>query len=131
MSLQFTMRKVLISFLLAVLASVSSLVAPAYTALTTRETPANTESSSPHQPETPVHLVRHATLAKVNGPRTYFLVSIPVAVAGLPLLVRSRAVRILSAALITVWVVVEATSIGLFYVPSAVMMVWSVRRKPA
>lgn len=131
MSLQFTMRKVLISFLLAVLASVSSLVAPAYTALTTRETPSNTESSSPHQPETPVHLVRHATLAEVNGPGIYFLLSIPVAVAGLPLLLRSRAVRILSAALITGWVVVEATSIGLFYVPSAVMMVWSVRGKPA
>ena len=128
MPLQFTTRKVLISFLLAVLASVSSLVAPAYTGLTVREIPVNGESSSPPQTETPVHPV-HATLAEVNGPGTYFLLTIPVAVAGLPLLVRSRAVRILSAVLITGWVVIGAASIGLFYVPSAVMMVCSAHGK--
>jgi hypothetical protein len=125
------MRKVLISFLLAVLASVSSLVAPAYTGLSVREIPVNREFSSPPQTETPVHPARHATLAEVNGPGTYFLLTIPVAVAGLSLLVRSRAVRILSAVLITGWVVIGATSIGLFYVPSAVMMVWSARGKSA
>jgi hypothetical protein len=123
------MRKVLISFLLAVLASVSSLVAPAYTGLTVREIPVNREPSSPPQTETPVLPVRHATLAGVNGPGTYFLLTIPVAVAGLPLLVRFRAVRILSAVLITGWVVFGATSIGLFYVPSAVMMVCSAHGK--
>jgi hypothetical protein len=131
MPLQFTMRKVLISFLLAVLASVSSLVAPAYTGLTVREIPVNGESSSPPKTETPVHPVRHATLAEVNGPGTYFLLTIPVAVAGMPLLVRSRAVRILSAVLITGWVVIGAASIGLFYIPSAIMMIWSARGKSA
>jgi hypothetical protein len=95
------MRKVLISFLPAVLASVSGLVAPAYTGLTVREIPVNRESSSPPQTETPVHPVPHATLAEVNGPGTYIFLIIPVAVAVLPLLVRSRAVRILSAVLIT------------------------------
>jgi hypothetical protein len=131
MLLQFTMRKVLISFLLAVLASASSLVAPAYTGLTVREIPVNGEFSSPPQTETPVHPVRHATLAEVNGPGTYFLLTIPVAVAGLPLLLRSRAVRILSAVLITGWVLIASASIGLFYVPSAVMMVWSAHGKSA
>lgn len=131
MPLQFMMRKVLISFLLAVLASASSLVAPAYTGLTVREIPVNRESSSPPQRETPVHPVRHATLAEVNGPGTYFLLTMPVAVTGLPLLVRSRAVRILSAVLITGWVLIASGSIGLFYVPSAVMMVWSARGKSA
>jgi hypothetical protein len=131
MPLQFTTRKVLISFLLAVLASVSSLVAPPYSGLTVREIPVNGESSSPPQTETPLHPARHRTLAEVNGHGTYFLLTIPVAVAGLPLLVRSRAVRILSAVLITGWVVIGATSIGLFYVPSAVMMVWSARGKSA
>jgi hypothetical protein len=131
MPLQFTMRKVLISFLLAVLASVSSLVAPAYTRLTVREIPVNGESSSPPQTETSVHPARHATLAEVNGPGTYFLLTIPVAVAGLPLLVRSRAARILSAVLITGWVVIGAASIGLFYIPSAIMMIWSARGKSA
>jgi hypothetical protein len=131
MLLQFTMRKVLISFLLAILASASSLVAPAYTGLTVREIPVNRESSSPTQTETPVHPVRHATLAEVNGPGTYFLLTIPVAVAGLPLLLRSRAVRTLSAVLITGWVLITSASIGLFYVPSAVMMAWSARGKSA
>jgi hypothetical protein len=131
MPLQFTMRKVLISFLLAILASVSSLVAPAYAGLTVREIPVNRESPSPPQTETPVHPVRHATLAEVNGPGTYFFLTIPVALACLPLLVRSRAVRILSAVLITGWVVIGATSIGLFYIPSAVIMVWSARGKSA
>ena len=128
---QFTIRKVLISFFLAVLTSVWGLVAPAYTGLTVREIPVNGESSSPPQTETPLHPVRHATLAAVNGPGTYFLLTIPVAVAGLPLLVRSRAVRILSAVLITGWIVIGATSVGLFYIPSAVMMVWSARGKSA
>jgi hypothetical protein len=131
MPLQFTMRKVLISFLLAVLASLSSLVVPAYTGMTIREIPVNRESPSRPQTETPAHPVQHATLAAVNGPGTYFLLAIPVAVAGLPLLFRSRAVRILSAALIACWVVIGAASIGLFYVPSAVMMVWSARGKSA
>lgn len=125
------MRKVLLSFLLAVLASVVSLVAPAYTGMTVREIPVNRGSSTPPQTGTPVHPVQHATLAEVNGPATYFVLATPVAVAGLPLLFRSRAVRILSAVLITGWVVIGAASIGLFYIPSAVMMVWSARRKSA
>src|SRR6267378_7294817 len=66
MPLQFTTRKVRISFLLAVLASVSSLVAPAYTGLTVREIPVNGASSSPPQTETPLHPVRHATPAEDN-----------------------------------------------------------------
>jgi hypothetical protein len=131
MPLQVTTRKVLISFLLAVLASVSGLVAPAYTGMTAREVPVNRESSSPSQTETPVHPVQHATLAEVNGPRSYFLFVIPVAFAALPLLFRSRAIRMLSAVLITGWVVIGAASIGLFYIPSAVMMGWSALGKSA
>jgi hypothetical protein len=122
---QSTIRKVLISFFLAVLASVWGLVAPAYTGTTVREIPVNRESSSTPQTETSVPPVQHLRLAEVNGPRTYFLLAIPVAVAGLPLLFRSRAVRVLSAVLITGWVVISVTSIGLFYIPSAAMMIWS------
>ena len=110
-----------IAFLLAVLAFVSSFAAP-YTGITRWESPVNREAFSPPESET---LARHATLAKVNGSGTYLLLAIPVGVAGLPLLFHSRAVRILSAVLITGWVVVGAASIGLFYIPSAVMLVWS------
>lgn len=125
----FEMRKVLISFSLAVLASASSLVAPAYTAITLRRNSVNRESPSSPQTETPVVPLRHATLAEVNGSGTYFLLAIPLAVAGLPLLFRSRAVRILSAVLITGWVVIGVASIGLFYIPSAIMMIWAALEK--
>jgi hypothetical protein len=118
------MRKVLISFSLAVLASVSSLVAPVYAGLSQRETPVQ-DTSSPLQSQTPIHSGPFARLAEINGAGTYFVLAIPVALAGLPLLFRSRAIRILSAALIMAWVIVGAASIGLFYLPSAVMMVWA------
>jgi hypothetical protein len=120
-------RKVLISFSLAVLGSVSILVAPVYSGLARRETPAQ-EAFSPPQNQ-PVHSGPLARLAEVNGVGTYFLLAIPVALAGLPLLFRSRSIRILSAVLITGWVVVGAASVGLFYIPSAVMMVWAASGK--
>jgi hypothetical protein len=118
------MRKVLISLSLAVLASVTSLVAPLYTGLTQRETPVQ-DTSSPLQSQTPVRSGPFAKLAEVNGIGTYFVLAIPVALAGLPLLFRSRAIRILSAVLISGWVIAGLASIGLFYLPSAVMMVWA------
>jgi hypothetical protein len=119
------LRRVLISFSLAVLASISSLVMPAYSGMTRLEVPASREVSPSPQNETLVDPARNATLVEVHGPRTYLFLAIPVAVAGLPLLLQFRAVRILSAALITGWVVVSAASIGLFYIPSAVVMVWA------
>ena len=122
---QSTIRTVLISFFLALLASVWGLVAPAYTGTTAREIPARQESSSPPQTETPVHPVQRLTLAETNGPRTYLLLAIPAIVAGMPLLFRFRTVRILSAVLLLGWVVIGVASIGLFYIPSAVVMAWS------
>jgi hypothetical protein len=128
---QSTIRTVLISFFLALLASLWGLVAPAYTGRTAREIPAKEETSSPLQTETPVHPVQRTTLAETNGPGTYFVLAIPVIVAGMPLLFRSRAVRMLSAVLLLVWVAIGIASIGLFYIPSAVVMVWSVLGKAA
>jgi hypothetical protein len=128
---QFTMRKVLISFFLAVLASVWSLVSPGYSGIAVQEMPASRESSTPPQSETPVHPEQHATLAVVNAPGIYLLLAVPIIVAGMPLLFRSRAVRILSAVLILGWIVIGVASIGLFYTPSAVMMVWSAVGKSA
>ncbi len=125
-----SMRKGLISFLLAVLGSVSSLVVPAYTAVTVRKTAVRREPALSAEAETPVRVV-HLTLAQVNGRRTYFLSAIPVVVAGLPLLFRFRAIRLLAAALLTFWVVIGAASIGLFYLPSAIMMSWFAFAKSA
>jgi hypothetical protein len=47
-----------------------------------------------------------AMLAVVNGPETYLLLAVPITIAGMPLLFRSRAVRILSAVLILGWIVI-------------------------
>jgi hypothetical protein len=127
---EYTIRTVLISFFLALLASLWGLVAPAYTGTSVREIPANQESS-PLQTETPVHPVQHLTLAETNGPGTYLLLAIPVIVAGMPLIFRSRAVRMLSAVLLLGWVAIGVASIGLFYIPSAVVMVWSALGKSA
>jgi hypothetical protein len=131
MTPQSTTRKVLISFFLAVPASIWGLVAPAYTGITAREIPVNRESFSPPQAETPIHPVQRATLAEVNGPGTYLLLAIPVIVAGMPLLFRSRAVRILSTVLLMGWVVIGVASIGFFYIPSSIIMVWSALGKSA
>jgi uncharacterized membrane protein len=65
----------------------------------------------------------HETLAGVNGPRVYVVLAIPVIMASLPLLVRSKAARLLSALLLTGFVVVGLASVGLFYVPSAISMI--------
>ena len=127
---QSTIRTVLISFFLALLASLWGLVAPAYTGTTAREIPANQESS-PLQTETPVHPVQRTTLAETNGPGTYLLLAIPVIVAGMPLVFRSRAVRMLSAVLLLGWVAIGVASIGLFYIPSAFVMAWSALGKSA
>jgi hypothetical protein len=128
---QSTIRKVFISFFLAVLASIWGLVAPAYTGTTVREIPVNRESSSTPQTETSVLPVQHLRLAEVDGPRAYFLLAIPVIIAGMPLLLRSRTVRVLSAVLLLCWVVIGVSSIGLFYGPSAAMMLWSALEKAA
>jgi hypothetical protein len=112
------MRKASISFLLAALASAWLLFAPTYTRVSARR-------AFPAAAGTPTRSVQHATLRDVNGPRILFVLAIPVVVAGLPILFRSRAVRILAAALLTGWVAIAAASIGLFYLPSAILMIWS------
>lgn len=121
------MRSALISFLLAVLASAAWLVLPAYTG-TTGTMRVSGDSRVPVPEES---YVRHAKVAEVNGPRTYALLAFPVVVAGLPLLFRRRAIRSLAAAVLTGWVVISAASLGVFYIPSAIVMIWSALTKSA
>ena len=66
-----------------------------------------------------------------NGPRTYFSLGIPVIIAGMPLLLRCRTIRVSSAVLLLCWAVIGVLSIGLFYGPSAAMMLWSALEKAA
>ena len=70
---------------------------------------------------------RHATLAAVNGPRVYLLMSVPVLAAALAVLPwpdgLRRAVAIVGAAIAGGFVVMSLPSIGLFFLPSAVALI--------
>lgn len=100
---------VAISFLLAVLASISLFVIPSY-----KE---ETEDSSLRAPS-----IRYRTLLSVNGPKVFFILAVPVVISGVPLVFRARIVRVVSAVLLASSVLIGAASVGLFYIPSAVMM---------
>jgi hypothetical protein len=115
------MSKATISFLLAVLASGLSLTLPVYHA----------QTSLQHSGEASTVELRHETLSGVNGPAVRFLLAIPVIVSGVPILLRFRAVRIVSAVLLVGWVVIGAASVGLFYLPSAITMILAASKNAA
>jgi hypothetical protein len=113
-------RIAIISFLLAVLASVLCFVLPLYRG----------QSGLQRFGEPSRVQVRHATLLSVNGPSIYYILVIPVIIAGVPLLLRCRTARIISALSLTGCVVIGAASIGLFYLPSAIAMILAASKKP-
>jgi hypothetical protein len=114
-------RKVVISLVLAVLASVLSFTLPLY-----REQTSVRRSGEPTTVQ-----VGHARLSTVNGPLISYLLAIPVIIAGAPLLLRIRTARVISAILLTSCVVIGAASIGLFYLPSAITMILAASEKSA
>jgi hypothetical protein len=114
------MRKATISFLLAVLALVLSLTLTMYKG----------QSSFQRSGEAGTVEVRHETLSDVNGPMIRYILAMPVIIAGVPVLLRLRTVRIVSAVLLTGWVVIGAASVGLFFLPSAMTMILAAFQKP-
>ena len=68
------------------------------------------------------HQPANMTLVAVNGPSVLIPVMFPVLVAALPLLFRKQVVRVAAAILIGGFSLV-ALSIGLFYLPAAILMV--------
>jgi hypothetical protein len=66
--------------------------------------------------------VRHATLPDVNGPRVLVALAIPVLITLVPMLVPKYGVRIIAGLILVAFAVVSGFSIGLFYFPSAIMM---------
>jgi hypothetical protein len=115
------MRKAAVSFLLAVLASVLDLTLPMYKG----------QTSLQRSGEAGTVKARHGTLSGVNGPTVRYILAIPVVIAGVPILLRFRAIRILSAVLLAGWVVLGVASIGLFYLPSAITMIVAASENPA
>ena len=67
---------------------------------------------------------RHATGLEVNGPRVAFVLVIPIILALLPLAVRKhqRASFVVAGALSLAFCVVGAMSVGMFYLPSALLL---------
>jgi hypothetical protein len=137
-------RLTVLSFLLAILVSAGLLVFPLYdttNAVSVTVTRADSERIAPSDPGVPrqTAMLRssQATLLDINGPEVLGKLLLPVALAGLPLLVqRQRSMReisrIFAAVLLFGWVAAGSLSIGMFYLPSALAMfvaAWS--RSPA
>ena len=68
------------------------------------------------------NLTTRATLLQVNGPWVILLVIFPVLVALLPLIFRNQMTRIIATILIGGFAIISGFSIGLMYLPAAVMM---------
>jgi hypothetical protein len=92
-----------VSFGLAVVAAVILLVLPIY---------AGFEGSR----------ATHATLLEMSGTYALLVVMFPVAVSLLPLLVRKRPLRITAALLMGAFALIGSFTIGLFYLPAAIVM---------
>jgi hypothetical protein len=66
------------------------------------------------------------TLLRVNGPRVFGVLAIPVVIATVPLIFPK--LRVAAAVVMFVFVLIGGFSIGLFYVPSVVLLAWPERR---
>lgn len=74
----------------------------------------------------------NVSLFQTDGAWVLVVVSVPVLVALVPVLVRHRAARIVSAVLLWMGCVVGMWSVGVFFLPAAIVMtVAAARREPA
>ncbi len=73
----------------------------------------------------------HATAFAVNGAWVLVVVSVPVLVAFVPVLVRLRPARIASAVLLWIGCVLGMLSVGMFFVPAAILMTVAAARRPS
>lgn len=71
------------------------------------------------------------SMFQTNGAWVLVVVSVPVLVALIPVLVRHRNAAIISAVLLWIGCVVGAFSVGMFFIPAAVLMtIAAARREP-
>jgi hypothetical protein len=97
------MRLIGASFALAISAAIFLLVSPIYSGF---------NGSRP----------THATLLQVNGPYALIPVTFPVLMALVALLIGKQWVRIVATILISGFVVIGGFTIGMFYLPAAILM---------
>jgi len=98
-----------ISFWLALAASGFLLVVPTYS---------GSSYSGSSRGGSPIH----ATLLQVTGPRALIYLAVPVILTLAPMLIPKRAVRAGSALVLATLAVLGGFSIGLFYLPSAFVL---------
>ena len=70
-----------------------------------------------------------ATGYSVNGTRILVVVAVPVLLSLIPIIVRSRGARIVSAVSLWGCCLIGAASIGLFFVPGAILMTIAAARR--
>lgn len=110
-------RWTVIAFLAAVLGALIVVFAPLYTGCTSRS--GGTE------------VCGHASAYTVNGSWIFVVVSVPVLVALIPVLVRRRWARIVSVVLLWLGCLVGLLSVGIFFVPAALLMTIAAARSPS
>ena len=115
--------------LVAVVLALSTSVVLFFAPTGTRETSTATEDGRPTV--TTREQVRLSEMTGYGERGTIALLLVPVAIAGLPLLVRIKGLRLGSAALLTLLCFLAGPSIGLFYVPTAIAMWVAAKRSAA
>jgi hypothetical protein len=73
----------------------------------------------------------NVSVFQTDGAWVLAVVSVPVLVALVPVLVHHRAARIVSAVLLWIGCVVGIFSVGMFFLPAAIVMTVAARREPA
>ena len=110
-------RWAVVAFMTAVLGALVAAFAPTYTGCGT------TSSGG--------EFCGHATSFQVNGSWVLVVVSVPVLVALLPVLVRRRQARIVSAGLLWIGCVVGMWPVGMFFVPASILMTIAAAWRPS
>jgi hypothetical protein len=68
-------------------------------------------------------ITKRATLVEVNGAWSFLPVSLPVIIAIAAVVFANRAVRIVAAVLMSAFALLGGMTIGLYYLPAAIVMV--------
>ncbi len=113
------MRLTAVSFACALAVSILLITLPMYSVGTTEVIEDGASSNRRFVNE------HRATLVEVNGARALAPLAAPVLIALVPLLVPTRNVRVGAALLLGGFCIVGGFSIGLFYVPSAMTMMFA------
>jgi hypothetical protein len=104
---------VLASFIVATVAALVVAFAPLGTACSFSATPGGPPGEE---------VCRHVSIFSNDGSWVLVVVAVPVLIALIPVLLRHRVARVVAAAFLWVFSIVGLMSVGLFFVPAAVLM---------